>query len=85
MMKVSVFKAYTKLETVFSINENRYAIKHKLNYEITKDTKRDFRHMQTDNVRISKRATKRHLPWQLKVGKIKKKYPKIDQRYAKAK
>ena len=33
-------------EVVFSINENRHAIKHKLNYEITKDTNEmDFRYI----------------------------------------
>ena len=68
------FKAYTKLEAVFSINENRHAIKHKLNYEITKDTnKMDFRYMQTDHARILKRAFKQkeNVPSQLKAGKIK--------------
>ena len=45
-------------EAVFSINENRHAIKHELNYEITKDMKVDFRYMQTDHASISKRTIK---------------------------
>ena len=40
----------------------------------------DFRYMQTDHARISKRTMKeKKLPWQLKAGKMKKKYPKTDQ------
>ena len=79
-------KPTRNLEAVLSINENRHAIKDKLNYEITKDTKMDFWYIQTDNARISKRAIKKkNLPWQLKVGKMKKKYPKIDQWNTKAK
>ena len=34
----------------------RHAIKHKLNHEITKDAKIDFRYIKTDHARISKRA-----------------------------
>ena len=61
-------------KAIFSINENKHAIKHKLNYEITKDTnKMDFRYMQTDHARILKRAFKQkeNVPSQLKAGKIK--------------
>ena len=48
---------------VFLINENRHAIKHKLNYEIKKDTKLDFRYMQTDHVhlKMSYKIKKTHL------------------------
>ena len=55
-------KPTRNLEAVLSINENRHAIKHKLNYEITKDTKMDFWYIQTDNARISKRAIKKKNP-----------------------
>ena len=40
-------------KAVFSINENKHAIKHKLKYEIKKDTKMDFPYMQTDHTRVS--------------------------------
>ena len=43
-------------EAPFWINENRHAIKYKLNYEISKDTKMDFRYMKTNHTHISKRA-----------------------------
>ena len=37
-------------------------------------------HRQTDNASISKQAIKgKNLPWQLKAGKIKKKYLKSDE------
>ena len=51
-------------EAIFSINENRHAVKRKLNYQITKDAKMDFRYMQTDHARISKRASlgRKNLP-----------------------
>ena len=46
----------------------------------------DFRYLQTDHARISKRALKeKNLTWQLKAGKIERKYPKTDQGYTKAK
>ena len=47
---------------MFLINENRHAIKHKLNYEITKDMKMDFQYMPPDHARISKRAIKEKKP-----------------------
>ena len=40
-------------KAVFSINENKHAIKHKLNYEIKKDTKMNFPYMQTDHTGVS--------------------------------
>ena len=40
-------------KAVFSINENKHAIKHKLDYEINKDTKMDFPYMQADHTRVS--------------------------------
>ena len=40
-------------KAVFSINENKHAVKHKLNYEIKKDRKMDFPYMQTDHTRVS--------------------------------
>ena len=60
-------------KAVFSINENKPAIKDKLNYELTKDTKMDFQYMETDHMHascISKRAIKEktHLR-NLKLGK----------------
>ena len=46
----------------------------------------DFQYMPRDHVSISKQAIKeKNLPWQLKAGKIKMKYPKTDQWYTKAK
>ena len=48
-------------KALFSMNENKHAIKHKLNYEITRNTTMDFQYMQTDHTRaccISKRAIK---------------------------
>ena len=39
-------------KAVFSINENKHAVKHKLNYEI-KDRKMDFPYIQTDHTRVS--------------------------------
>ena len=61
------------------MNENRHAIKDKLNHEITKDTMIDFRYIKTDHARISKRTTKEKTTWQPKAGKMTKKYPKTDQ------
>ena len=53
---------------------------------ITKDTKKDFRYMQTDNVPHLKTSYKRkNLPRQLEAGKIKMKYLKTDKWYTKAK
>ena len=50
-------KSTRNWEAPFSINENRHAIKYKLNYETTpKDTKMDFRYMKTDHTHVSKRA-----------------------------
>ena len=63
-------------KAVFSINENKHAIKHNLNYEITKDTNNDefSIHENRPHARISKRdiKEKKILPLQLKGGKIKK-------------
>ena len=41
-------------KVVFSINENKHAIKRELNYEIKKDSKMDYPHMQTDHTRVSR-------------------------------
>ena len=73
----NVFKAYTKLGS---------RIFDKFNYEITKDTKSDFRCMQTDHACISKLAIKeKTYLGNLKTGKIKKKYLETDKWYTKAK
>ena len=66
----NVFKAYTKLGS---------RIFDKFNYEITKDTKSDFRCTQTDHACISKLAIKeKTYLGNLKTGKIKKKYLESD-------
>ena len=61
-------------KAVFSTNENKHAINHKLNNEIMKDMKMDFQYVQTDHTHascISKQAIKRkNLPLQLEAGKI---------------
>ena len=62
-------------KAIFSINENKHAIKHKLNYEITKDTNYDefSIHENRPHVRICKRDIReKNLPLQVEAGKIKK-------------
>ena len=67
------------------MNENRHAIEHKLNYEVTKDTKMDFGYMQTDLSCISKRAIKEKKPTLATESREKKKCLKNDKWYTKAK
>ena len=51
-------------KAVFSINENKHAIKHKLNYEITEDTNYDefSIHENRPHARICKRDLKEKKP-----------------------
>ena len=60
-------------KAIFSINENKHAIKHKLNYEITKDTNYDefSIHENRPHVRICKRDIKEKKTYlcKLKLGR----------------
>ena len=62
-------------KAVFSINENKHAIKHKLNYEITEDTNYDEFSIHENRPHACLKTSfnrKKNLPWQLKAWKIKK-------------
>ena len=70
-----ISKSARNEKAVFSINENRHAMKHKLNYEITKDRNGCSIHANRPRKHLKTRY-KKDLPWQLKAGKIKKEVSK---------
>lgn len=60
---IDIFKAYTRLGTRILVKRHTLSIS--IKYEITKDTKIDFRYMQADNVPHKQAINgKKYLTWQ---------------------